>query len=263
MSKIEVRDISFRYPGSTGKGDALEHVSFAVEEGEFVCLLGPSGCGKSTLLSLLEGLNRADQGEILLDGAPVEGPGRDRAVVFQHYSLFPWLTAAQNVIFGLRQSGRKHTKEENKTLSRQYLAQVGLEHAADEYPSQLSGGMQQRVAIARALALEADVLLMDEPFGALDPKLRQDLQTLVSRLCREQKKTVVFVTHDIDEAILLADRIVIMEPKHIRAVERVRIPVPRSRELLAQNPEYPELRRRIMSMFYERVANEIQDEVVL
>ena len=263
MSKIEIDDVSFCYPGSRGRETALEHVSLSIEAGEFVCLLGPSGCGKSTLLSLLEGLNRADSGEIRMDGEVIDGPGRNRAVVFQHYSLFPWMTARQNIIFGIRQSGRHYTKAERRARADHYLECVGLGNAGDRYPSELSGGMKQRVAIARALAMEADILLMDEPFGAIDPKLRQDLQELVSRLSVEHKKTVVFVTHDIDEAILLADRIVVMEPKRIRAVQPVTLSRPRRRDDIAPTEDYVQLRKQLMSLFYTRVIDEIYEEVVL
>ncbi len=263
MSKIDIDHITFHYPGSGQRETALDDVSLSIEAGEFVCLLGPSGCGKSTLLSLLEGLNQADCGEIRIDNSIVTRPGCDRAVVFQHYSLFPWLTARKNIIFGIRQSGVRHSREEQRQLADYYLACVGLGNAGNRYPAELSGGMQQRVAIARALAMEADILLMDEPFGAIDPKLRQDLQELVSRLSVEHHKTVVFVTHDIDEAILLADRIVMMEPKHIRSVVPVKFSHPRRRDAIAQTEEYIQLRKHLMSLFYEQVAEEIYEEVVL
>ncbi len=263
MSKIDIDHITFHYPGSGQRETALDDVSLSIEAGEFVCLLGPSGCGKSTLLSLLEGLNQADRGEIRIDNSIVTRPGCDRAVVFQHYSLFPWLTARKNIIFGIRQSGVRHSREEQRRLADYYLACVGLGNAGNRYPAELSGGMQQRVAIARALAMEADILLMDEPFGAIDPKLRQDLQELVSRLSVEHHKTVVFVTHDIDEAILLADRIVMMEPKHIRSVVPVKFSHPRRRDAIAQTEEYIQLRKHLMSLFYEQVAEEIYEEVVL
>ncbi len=263
MSKIDIDHITFHYPGSGQRETALDDVSLSIEAGEFVCLLGPSGCGKSTLLSLLEGLNQADRGEIRIDNSIITRPGCDRAVVFQHYSLFPWLTARKNIIFGIRQSGVRHSREEQRQLADYYLACVGLGNAGNRYPAELSGGMQQRVAIARALAMEADILLMDEPFGAIDPKLRQDLQELVSRLSVEHHKTVVFVTHDIDEAILLADRIVMMEPKHIRSVVSVKFSHPRRRDAIAQTEEYIQLRKHLMSLFYEQVAEEIYEEVVL
>ena len=262
MSKIEIKDLCFRYQENKDEKLALDHINLAIEEGEFICILGPSGCGKSTLLSLLEGLNTATDGGIYIDDALVTGTGTDRAVVFQHYSLFPWLSAKGNVIFGIKQSKKKYSKAERNEMAEEYLKNVGLEDAVDKYPAQLSGGMQQRVAIARALALEADILLMDEPFGAIDPKLRQELQELFSNLSKEKKKTVVFVTHDIDEAILLADRIVVMEPGKIRDEITVTIPYPRKRMDLAGTQEFQNLHNRLMSLFYERVAAEIGNEEV-
>ena len=263
MSKIKIENLSFTYEEHQQKFKALKDINLSIEEGEFICILGPSGCGKSTLLTLLEGLNKTTQGQILIDGKPIHGPGIDRAVVFQHYTLFPWLTAKKNVIFGIKQSRKKYTRAEREDKAMEYLTQVGLNDAADKYPSQLSGGMQQRVAIARALALESDILLMDEPFGALDPKIRQELQEQFSRLSKENHKTVVFVTHDIDEAILLADRIVVMEPARIRAELPVTIPGPRKREALSGTKEYEGLHRKLISLFYDRVAEEIDGEVML
>ena len=262
-NKLEIRDVSFDYVDKRSRFSALENVSLDIKEGEFVCILGSSGCGKSTLLGLLNGLNRAKSGEILLDGKRIVGPGPDRAVVFQQYSLFPWLTAKGNVNFGIRQSGKKYTKKQREVKAKEYLANVGLAGAADKYPSQLSGGMKQRVAVARALALEADVLLLDEPFGAVDPKLRLELQELVSRLCTEHNKTVVFVTHDIDEAILLSDRIVVMEPGKIRTILSVRLPHPRKRDDLIGTAEYENLHRKLIASFYAHVEDNIDSEVML
>lgn len=262
-NKLEIRDVSFDYIDKRSRFSALENVSLDIKEGEFVCILGSSGCGKSTLLGLLNGLNRAKAGEILLDGKRIVGPGPDRAVVFQQYSLFPWLTAKGNVNFGIRQSGKKYTKKQREVKAKEYLANVGLAGAADKYPSQLSGGMKQRVAVARALALEADVLLLDEPFGAVDPKLRLELQELVSRLCTEHNKTVVFVTHDIDEAILLSDRIVVMEPGKIRTILSVRLPHPRKRDDLIGTTEYENLHRKLIASFYAHVEDNIDSEVML
>ncbi len=262
-NKIEIKDVSFDYVDKRSKFSALEHVSLDIREGEFVCILGSSGCGKSTLLGLLNGLNKAKSGEILLDGKPMKGPGPDRAVVFQQYSLFPWLTAKGNVIFGIKQSGKKYTKAERDNLAERYLVSVGLANAANKYPSQLSGGMKQRVAVARALALGADVLLLDEPFGAIDPKLRLELQELVSKLCTENHKTVVFVTHDIDEAILLADRIVVMEPGKIRTILDVGFAHPRVRDELIRTEEYEKLHRKLIASFYAHVEDNIDSEVAL
>lgn len=262
MSKLEIKQVTFYYHKKDEKA-ALMDINLSIEEGEFICILGPSGCGKSTLLSLLEGLNTCTEGEITIDGNVITGPGNDRAVVFQHYSLFPWLNAKKNIIFGIQQGTKKYTKEERSKLADGYLENVGLTEAADKYPADMSGGMQQRVAIARALAMESDILLMDEPFGAIDPKLRLELQELFSRLSKEKKKTVVFVTHDIDEAILLADRVIVMEPGRIRAQIPVNIPSPRKREELIGTEEYRKLHGRLISLFYERVAQEIGNEVYL
>lgn len=262
-NKLEIRDVSFDYMDKKSRFSALEHVSLDIKEGEFVCILGSSGCGKSTLLGLLNGLNRVKSGEILLDGKRIAGPGPDRAVVFQQYSLFPWLTAKGNVNFGIRQSGKKYTRKQRDAKAKEYLVNVGLAGAADKYPGQLSGGMKQRVAVARALALEADVLLLDEPFGAVDPKLRLELQELVSRLCTEHHKTVVFVTHDIDEAILLSDRIVVMEPGKIRTILNVKLPHPRKRDDLIGTAEYENLHRKLIASFYAHVEDNIDSEVAL
>ncbi len=261
--KIRIRDVSFDYIDAKSSFPALEHIDLDIYPGEFVCILGSSGCGKSTLLSLLNGLNKAKSGEILLDGERLKGPGIDRAVVFQQYSLFPWLTVKGNILFGIRQSKKGYTKAEREEKLQTYLRSVGLMGAANRYPSQLSGGMKQRVAVARALALESDVLLFDEPFGAIDPVLRQELQELVSKLCTEEKKTAIFVTHDMDEAILLADRIVVMEPGKISQVIDVDLPRPRRREKLAGTLHYEELRRKLYSCFYAYVEKHIDAEVVL
>ena len=262
-AKIEIRDVSFDYVDRKSTFAALEHISLDIREGEFLCILGSSGCGKSTLLSLLNGLNRAKSGEILIGGKPVRGPGPDRAVVFQQYSLFPWLTVKGNILFAIRQSGRKYTRQERNKKAEEYLRNVELLAARDKYPGQLSGGMKQRVAVARALALESDVLLLDEPFAAVDPKLRLELQELVSTLCAEQKKTVVFITHDIDEAILLGDRIIVMEPGRIRMETDVDLPHPRRRDDLIGTPAYEALHRKLIAGFYTQIQEDIDSEVSL
>jgi len=261
--KIEIKDVSFDYVDKKSRFGALKNVSLNIREGEFICILGASGCGKSTLLSLLSGLNKPKSGELLLDGSPIKGPGIDRAVVFQQYSLFPWLTVKGNVLFGIKQSGKKLARKERSKLAEKYVENVGLISAKNKYPAQLSGGMKQRVAVARALALESDVLLLDEPFGAIDPKLRLELQELVSKLCTDYKKTVVFITHDIDEAILLADRIVVMEPGSIRSIHKVRFPHPRVREELSGTEEYEKLHRQLISAFYSEVEEKIDAGVQL
>lgn len=263
--KIEIKNLYFDYVGKKSKFGALEDINLEINDGEFVCILGSSGCGKSTLLSILNGLNKAKSGQILIDGKEINGPGVDRAVVFQQYSLFPWLTVRGNVKFGAKQSSKRknYTKTERNLKIDEYVEAVGLANATNKYPNELSGGMQQRVAIARALALESDILLLDEPFSAIDPRLRLELQELVSKLSKEHKKTVVFVTHDVDEAILLADRIVVMEPKHIRSVLKVDFSYPRVRDELVGREDYQKLHRQLISLFYENVENEIDAGVTL
>ena len=258
-NKIEIRDLYFDYVNKKTSFGALENINLDIKEGEFVCILGSSGCGKSTLLSILNGLNKAKSGHIFIDGKEISGPGVDRAVVFQNYSLFPWQTVWGNVLFGAKQSKKKkeYTKEERKFKVDQYIEAVGLSSARNKYPYELSGGMQQRVAIARALALESDILLLDEPFSAIDPKLRLELQELISKLSKEHKKTVVFITHDIDEAILLADRIVVMEPKHIKSILNIDLAYPRIREDLVGHAEYEHIHRKLISLFYENIEDNI------
>jgi len=263
VHKIEIKDVSFDYVEKKSKYAALKDINLTIEQGEFICILGSSGCGKSTLLSLLSGLNRPKSGEVLVDGKPIKGPGTDRAVVFQQYSLFPWLTVKGNVLFGIKQSGKKLNRKEREELAVKYVENVGLSGAINRYPSQLSGGMKQRVAVARALSLESDILLLDEPFGAIDPRLRLELQELVSKLCSEHHKTVVFITHDIDEAILLADRIVVMEPGRIKSILKVRLPHPRVREDLSGTEEYEKLHRQLISAFYDQVEEQIDAGVTL
>jgi NitT/TauT family transport system ATP-binding protein len=249
---------------------ALKDVSFSVESGEFVSVIGSSGCGKSTLLSMLEGINFPTSGTISIDGEPIHGTGTDRGVVFQQYSLFPWMTARKNVAFGVKQVKKDASKEERLKIADEFLDKVGLENFKNKYPSQLSGGMQQRVAIARALAMDTDILLMDEPFGAIDAKNRTILQELLLKLWEgdgtQEKKTVIFVTHDIDEAIFLSDRIVMMSasPGHVYREIPVPFQRPRNRGELVQSAEYGKFRNDLLSLFYSDIMNKIGgSEVVL
>ena len=263
--KIEIKNLYFDYVGKNTTFGALEDINLNIKEGEFICVLGSSGCGKSTLLSILNGLNKPKKGEILIDGNLVTKAGADRAVVFQNYSLFPFLTVRKNVLFGAKQSLKRKsfTKAERNSKVDEYIDAVGLTADKNKYPFELSGGMQQRVAIARALALEADILLMDEPFSAIDPKLRLELQELISKLSKEHKKTVVFITHDIDEAILLADRVVVMEPKHIKSIVNIDLAYPRKREELVGKPNYERIHRNLISLFYQNIEDNIYGEVSL
>ena len=266
---IEVQELSMSYETGKTSFQALKKINLEIEKGEFVCLIGPSGCGKSTLLSVLEGLNEPTEGKVLIHGKEVHGAGPERAVVFQNYSLFPWMTARNNVVFAIRESQkkiRKISKKDALQTADEFLHKVGLDGFEDKLPGELSGGMQQRVAIARALACKPEILLMDEPFGAIDAKTRETLQQLLLKLWveDEEKKTIVFVTHDLDEALLLADKIVFMIPKGIKQVIDVTIPRPRNKEALFDNEEYRRLHGELVRLFYrEHVYNAIGGEEVV
>jgi NitT/TauT family transport system ATP-binding protein len=211
MPHIEVRNVSLVYDTPAGRVTGVEEVSFDIEASEFLCLVGPSGCGKTTLLNIIAGFLAPSAGEVRIDGKPITGHGMDRGIVFQDFAqLFPWRTALTNVTFGLEMKGLG--KAEREDIARKQLKLVKLEKFVQAYPHHLSGGMQQRVAIARALAYDPAVLLMDEPFAALDALTRDDMQRLLSEVWRETKKTVIYVTHNVAEAVYLADRVVVMSP---------------------------------------------------
>jgi NitT/TauT family transport system ATP-binding protein len=216
-----------------------------VRNNEFVCLLGPSGCGKTTLIRIIAGLIRADRGEILVENKPVAAPGRDRCMVFQQFGLLPWRTVLANVEFGLEIEGVP--REERQAVARQYLELVGLNGFEKYYPHQISGGMQQRVGIARALSKKPDILLMDEPFGAVDAQTREQLQEELLKIWTKTKNTVIFVTHSIDESIYLSDRVIIMQARPGRIKEDVKIDLPRPRWEgdVKADPRFAELRARI------------------
>ena len=224
---LELKGLGKVFSGAQGETEALRGIDFSVRRREFVCVIGPSGCGKSTLIRILAGLEKASSGQVLLDGAPIQGPGRDRGMVFQSYSLFPWLTVKGNVMFGPQAAGSSRTIAEGH--AREWLELVGLTKFADAYPHQLSGGMRQRVAIARALANEPRILLMDEPFGALDAQTRSRMQAHLLDIWRNIDVTVLFITHDLDEAIYLADRILVLKPHPGEVQEVIEVPVPRPR----------------------------------
>ena len=229
MSKLLIEDLSRVFPPVRGGAPtrALEPTTIAVGDNDFVAILGPSGCGKSTLLRLVAGLDTPTTGRVLLDGRPVTAPGPDRGMVFQSYTLFPWLTVADNVAFGLREKGVP--VPERTRIVGEWLTRVGLTAFAQHHPKQLSGGMQQRTAIARALANDPAILLLDEPFGALDNQTRALMQELLLGIWERDRKTVLFVTHDIEEAIFLASRVVVMtaRPGRIKADVKVTLPYPR------------------------------------
>lgn len=237
----------FSTPGGTVT--ALKDINFKTYKREFVCVIGPSGCGKSTLIRTLAGLETQTRGRVLLDGKEVHGPGPDRGMVFQGYTLFPWLTVKKNVMFGLEMAGRSRSRAEEEAF--QWIDLVGLNKFANSYPHQLSGGMKQRVAIARALANQPRILLMDEPFGALDAQTRARMQTHLMEIWKNIDITIVFITHDLDEAIYLADRILVLKahPGEVQELIEVPVPQPRSPEQLL-SPEFLATRQRLETLIH-------------
>ena len=263
-SKIAVRNVAKSFPSADDKRvDALQNINFEVEDafsregrdiGELRVLLGPSGCGKSTLLRLIAGLDRPDSGEILVNDQPVYGPGKDRGMVFQKYTSFPWLTVAHNIAYGLKINGVP--PERCKETVAQLIQAIGLSGFENAYPETLSGGMQQRVAIARTLAVRPAVILMDEPFGALDAQTRSDMQQLLLRIWGETASTILFVTHDVEEAIYLADRIFIMSAHPGTIVEDVQVPFDRPRNLeLKQRNEFHDLQSYVLGRLRRAPGN--------
>jgi NitT/TauT family transport system ATP-binding protein len=235
LDRMKAREVILQVEGltkkfQTGKSEvvALDDISFKTHRREFLCIIGPSGCGKSTLVRILAGLEVASGGQVLLDGHPVKGPGRERGMVFQGYTLFPWLTVRKNVMFGLRMNnvGRAEAAKQ----ANEWLALIGLERFADAYPNQLSGGMKQRVAIIRALVNRPRILLMDEPFSALDAQTRARMQSYLLEIWKKVDITVVFITHDLDEAIFLADRILVLSAHPGRLQELIEVPIERPRQ---------------------------------
>jgi NitT/TauT family transport system ATP-binding protein len=244
MSILQITGVSKTFPGTKGGTVALQATDLQVEENDFITILGPSGCGKSTLLRIVAGLDTPTTGSIELDGRPVLGPGADRGMVFQSYTLFPWLTVLQNVCFGLREKGMPLA--EQHACAMQFIAKVGLKGFAHHFPKQLSGGMQQRTALARALANDPRILLMDEPFGALDHQTRELMQDLLQGIWEGERKTVLFVTHDIDEAIFMGNRVVVMSarPGRIKCDIPVAIDHPRHYSVKT-TPVFMELKARL------------------
>jgi ABC-type nitrate/sulfonate/bicarbonate transport system ATPase subunit len=232
MPHIEISGVSLAYDTPAGRVEGVRNAQFAIEQSEFLCLVGPSGCGKSTLLNIIAGFLTPTAGEIKIGGKKVDGHGTDRGVVFQDFAqLFPWRTALGNVEFGLEMKGVP--KEQRIEIAREQLRLVKLEKFADAYPHHLSGGMQQRVAIARALAYNPAVLLMDEPFAALDALTRDEMQRLLAEVWRETRKTVIYVTHNVAEAVYLADRVIVMSPHPGTVKAEIKIPLPRPRDPLS------------------------------
>ena len=246
MAQLAIEEVSRVFPGARGRAPtrALEKISLTVAESEFLAILGPSGCGKSTLLRIVAGLEQASTGRVLLDGMPIAHPGPDRGMVFQSYTLFPWLTVRQNIGFGLRE--RAVPAHEIAERVGQFVSRMGLAGFEDHYPRQLSGGMQQRTALARALANDPKILLLDEPFGALDHQTRSLMQELLVEIWEQQRKTVLFVTHDVDEAIFMANRVAVFtaRPGRIKCEVPVGIPHPRP-YTVKTTPEFARLKARL------------------
>jgi NitT/TauT family transport system ATP-binding protein len=246
---LEVRGLTKEFATAHGQVTALRDIHFKTHKREFVCVIGPSGCGKSTLIRILAGLESASAGEVLLDGRAVHGPGPDRGMVFQGYTLFPWLTVKKNVMFGLEMSGHGGAAAESEAM--QWIDLVGLAKFANSYPDQLSGGMKQRVAIARALANQPRILLMDEPFGALDAQTRAKMQSYLLEIWKNIDVTILFITHDLDEAIYLADRILVLKahPGEVHELIEVPVPQPRSPEQFI-SPEFLATKRRLEELIH-------------
>jgi nitrate ABC transporter ATP-binding subunit len=254
---LVIDGVSKVYPTARGPYTVLENVNLTVYEGEFICVIGHSGCGKSTLLNMVAGFNRPTAGEICLKSKPILRPGPDRMVVFQNYSLLPWMTAFENVYLAVKQVYTDKSKEEKTKIAKDSLALVGLTEAMNKKPKELSGGMRQRVSIARALSIRPEVLILDEPFGALDVMTREELQEELLSIWRANKVTALMITHDIDEALFLSDRVVLMSngpAAHIAEVIDIPFSRPRDRKAIADDPRYYTLRNYILEFLYSRFA---------
>ena len=250
VTKLKIDNVKKIYQTRKGEMTALNGVNLDIKENEFICVVGPSGCGKSTLLNIIAGLDTPTSGAVYFDGKKIEGTGTERGVVFQQYALFPWLTVLKNVMFGLKLQGKSDA--EAKEIAMKYIKMVQLEDFVNHYPKELSGGMKQRVAIARAYAVKPEVLLMDEPFGALDAQTRTQLQTELLKTWQEENKTCFFVTHDIEEAIVLASRVVIMSARPGRIKEIIDIDIPHPRDQATKmSPRFVELKNYIWSQVYQ------------
>ncbi|MBD1863954.1 MULTISPECIES: nitrate ABC transporter ATP-binding protein [Trichocoleus] len=254
---LVIDNVSKVYPTPNGPYTVLDGIDLTVYEGEFICVIGHSGCGKSTLLNMVAGFNKPTTGEVRLQTKRITQPGPDRMMVFQNYALLPWMSAFENVYLGVDEVYPDKPRAEKVKIVREHLAMVGLTEAADKKPGQLSGGMKQRVAIARALAIRPEVLILDEPFGALDAITKEELQEELLQIWRDHRCTVMMITHDIDEALFLADRLVMMTngpSAQIGEVLEIPFPRPRDRAQLLESPEYYSLRNYALDFLYSRFA---------
>ncbi|MFN5514972.1 MAG: ABC transporter ATP-binding protein [Cyanobacteriota bacterium] len=261
---LAIENVSKVYPTSRGPYTVLEDVNLEVKEGEFICVIGHSGCGKSTLLNMVSGFNSPTTGSVKLKDQPITGPGPDRMMVFQNYCLLPWKSAYDNVLLAINSVYSQKSKTEKEQLAAHYLEMVGLTEAAQKKPNQISGGMKQRVAIARALAISPEVLILDEPFGALDAITKEELQEELLKIWRENQLTVLMITHDIDEALFLADRLVMMtNGPSAKIGEILEIPFarPRNRAQIMDDPKYYEMRNYALDFLFHRYAHDEDDDI--
>ncbi|WP_036484539.1 nitrate ABC transporter ATP-binding protein [Myxosarcina sp. GI1] len=258
-SFVEIKNVSKVYPTLTGSYTVLENVNLTVDEGEFICVIGHSGCGKSTLLNMVSGFTRPTTGMVTVAGKTITEPGPDRMVVFQNYALLPWLSVFDNVYLAVDSVHQKKSEREKRAIVREHLNMVGLSEAAEKKPTQISGGMKQRVSIARALAIRPEVLILDEPFGALDAITKEELQEELLKIWNEHRCTVLMITHDIDEALFLADRLVMMTngpAAGIGEILKIDFPRPRDRDRIMEQPEYYDLRNYALDFLYNRFAHD-------
>ncbi len=256
---LVIQDVAKIYPTAKGTYTVLEDVNLVINQSEFICLIGHSGCGKSTLLNMIAGFSQPSKGIVELKGQPITKPGPDRMMVFQNYALLPWKSAFENVYLAVNSVYPHKSKAEKVSIVNENLAMVGLADAADKKPQQLSGGMRQRVSIARALSIRPEILILDEPFGALDQITKEELQEELMKICGEQKCTVLMITHDIDEALFLADRLVMMTNGPAAKIgEVLEIPFdrPRDRDQIMEDPEYYNLRNYALDFLYHRFAHD-------
>ncbi|MBE9235360.1 ATP-binding cassette domain-containing protein [Anabaena aphanizomenioides LEGE 00250] len=255
---LVIEGVNKIYPTAEGPYTVLDEINLKVREGEFICLIGHSGCGKSTLLNMVSGFNKPTNGVVCLQGQPITEPGPDRMMVFQNYCLLPWLNVFDNVYLAVDSVFPNKTQVEKRAIVREHLAMVGLTEAAQKKPNQISGGMKQRVAIARALAIRPQVLILDEPFGALDAITKEELQEELLQIWSDHQVTVLMITHDIDEALFLADKLVMMSngpAANIGEVLEIPFSRPRNRRLIMENPEYYHLRNYALDFLYRRCAH--------
>jgi len=256
---LNIENVSKVYPTPNGPYTVLKDVNLTINQGEFICVIGHSGCGKSTLLNMVSGFNQPSAGSVKLKGKPITKPGPDRMVVFQNYALLPWLTVFENVYLAIDSVFPDKKEAEKRAIVRDHLALVGLTEAAEKKPTQISGGMKQRTSIARALAIRPEVLILDEPFGALDPITKEELQEELLNIWSEYQCNVLMITHDIDEALFLADRLVMMTngpEATIGEVLRIPFPRPRDRERIMEDPRYYDLRNEALDFLYNRFAHD-------